>query len=114
MFSDHAEKLFDVMDVLSGRSQIFFVRNTGREPFQFYLTAVIIRLFNTGVRFLSLKLGTAGAGFLTLIFIFLIGRELDGKWLGLSAAFFAGIAYWPNVISRVGLRFLSIRCSQHQ
>jgi len=105
MFSDHAEKLFDVMDVLSGRSPIFFVRNTGREPFQFYLTAVIIRLFNTGVSFLSLKLGTAGAGFLTLIFIFLIGRELDGKWLGLSAAFFAGIAYWPNVISRVGLRF---------
>jgi hypothetical protein len=105
MFSDHAEKLFDVMDVLSGRSPIFFVRNTGREPFQFYLTAAIIRIFNTGISFISLKLGTSGAGFLTLLFIFLLGEELGGKWLGLSAAFFAGIAYWPNVISRVGLRF---------
>ena len=105
MFSDHAEKLYDVMDILSGRSPIFFIRNTGREPFQFYLTAAIIRLFHTGISYLSLKIGTAGAGFITLFFIFLIGRELDGKWLGLSAALFAGIAYWPNVISRVGLRF---------
>jgi len=105
MFSDQAEKLYDVMDVLAGRTPIFFIRNTGREPLQFYLTAAIIKIFNTGIRFLSLKIGTATAGFLTLFFIYLLGRELAGKWVGLGAAFFAGIAYWPNVFSRVGLRF---------
>lgn len=105
MFSDHAEKLYDVMDVLAGRTPIFFIRNTGREPLQFYLTAAIIKIFNTGISFISLKLGTAAAGFITLIFIYLLGKELVNKWVGLGAAFFAGIAYWPNVISRVGLRF---------
>jgi hypothetical protein len=105
MFSDQAEKLYDVMDVLSGRTPIFFIRNTGREPLQFYLTAAIVKIFNSGISFLSLKIGTAFAGFLTLFFIYLLGSELAGKWVGLGAAFFAGIAYWPNVISRVGLRF---------
>jgi hypothetical protein len=105
MFSDQAEKLYDVMDVLAGRTPIFFIRNTGREPLQFYLTAAIIKIFNTGISFLSLKIGTALAGFLTLFFIYLLGSELAGKWVGLGAAFFAGIAYWPNVITRVGLRF---------
>ena len=105
MFSDHAEKLLDVMDILDGRAPIFFVRNTGREALQFYLTAAIISVFNTGISFISLKLGTAILGFLTLPFIYLLGKQLFNKWIGLSAALFAGIAYWPNVISRVGLRF---------
>lgn len=105
MFSDQAEKLYDVMDVLAGRTPIFFIRNTGREPLQFYLTAAIINIFNTGISFLSLKIGTAAVGFLTLYFIYLLGCELAGKWVGLVAAFFTGIAYWPNVITRVGLRF---------
>jgi hypothetical protein len=40
MVSDHAEKLLDVQAVLGGQTSIFFPRNTGREAFQFYLTAV--------------------------------------------------------------------------
>ena len=105
MFSDHAEKLLDVADVLNGQYSIFFPRNTGREAFQFYLTAIIIRLFGTGLTFISLKIGTALAGLLTLPFIYLLGREIGNRWVGLIAFFLAGIAYWPNVISRVGLRF---------
>lgn len=105
MFSDHAEKLLDVADVLDGKTSIFFTRNTGREPLQFYLTALIIKIFNTGISFLSLKIGTVLAGLLTLPFIYLIGKELGGKWVGLAALFFAGVGYWPNVISRVALRY---------
>jgi hypothetical protein len=37
--------------------------------------------------------------------MYLIGKELGSKRIGLLAVFFAGIAYWPNVISRFGLRF---------
>ncbi len=105
MFSDHAEKLLDVMEILEGKYPIFFVRNTGREALQFYLTAAIIKIFNTGISFISLKLGTALLGFLALPFIFLLGKQLFNRWVGLLAMLFAGIAYWPNVISRVGLRF---------
>ena len=105
MFSDHAEKLLDVMDVLYGKTSIYFTRNTGREPLQFYLTALVIKLFDTGISFLSLKIGTAFAGVATLVFIYLLGRQLANRWVGLIAMFLAGIAYWPNVISRVALRF---------
>jgi len=105
MFSDHAEKLLDVADVLNGQYSIFFPRNTGREAFQFYLTALIIRLFGTGLTFISLKIGTVLAGLFTLPFIYLLGKEIGNRWVGLAAFFMAGIAYWPNVISRVGLRF---------
>jgi 4-amino-4-deoxy-L-arabinose transferase-like glycosyltransferase len=105
MFSDHAEKLLDVSDVLSGQTAIFFTRNTGREAFQMYLTAAIARVFDTGLSFMSLKLGTALAGLFTLPFIYLLGKEIGNRWVGLLAFILAGIAYWPNVISRVGLRF---------
>ncbi len=105
MFSDHAEKLLDVMDILDGKFPIFFIRNTGREFLQFYLTAAIINIFRTGISFISLKLGTAFLGFLTLPFIYLLGKQIFNKWVGWLAFLFAGIAYWPNVISRVGLRF---------
>lgn len=105
MFSDHAEKLYDIRDILNGQSPIFFVRNTGREAFQFYWTVLMIQLFGTGISFLSLKVGTAIAGVAALPFVYLIGKRLGGKWVGLLALFLCGVAYWPNVISRVALRF---------
>ncbi len=105
MFSDHAEKLIDVTDVLRGNTFIFFPRNTGREAFQIYLTAAMAKIFGTGLSFLSLKLGTCLAGLFSLPFIYLLGKEIKNKEVGLLAMFFAGIAYWPNVISRVALRF---------
>ncbi len=105
MFSDHAEKLLDVRDVIDGQYSIYFPRNTGREAFQMYLTAAVATIFKTGLSFLSLKLGTAICGVLTLPFIYLLGVEVANRRVGLLAMFFAGVAYWPNVISRVALRF---------
>lgn len=106
MVSDHAEKLWDVFEVLDGQTRIFFPRNTGREAYQMYLTAAVIEFFKTGFTFLSLKIGTAGMGVLTLPYIYLLGKELANKRVGLLAMAFAGIAYWPNVIARVALRFI--------
>ena len=105
MFSDHAEKLTDVTDVLNGNYFIFFPRNTGREAFQMYLTAAAARVFGTAISFTSLKIGTCLAGLLSLPFIYLLGKEIKNREVGLMAMFFAGIAYWPNVIARVALRF---------
>jgi len=104
-FSDHAEKILDVYDVSQGQTHIFFPRNTGREGFQMYWTLLIAKLFGTGLSFLSLKLGTAILGFLTLPFMYLLGKEIGGARVGLFAFILTGIGYWPNVISRVGLRF---------
>jgi hypothetical protein len=105
MFSDHAEKLLDVSDVLSGKFSVFFPRNTGREAIQMYLTAAVSLIFGTGLSFMSLKIGTVLAGLFTLPYMYLLGKELGNKWVGLFAILLAGIAYWPNLISRIGLRF---------
>lgn len=105
MTSDHAEKLMDVQDVLNGHWSVFFTRNTGREAFQFYLTALIIKLFHTGISFMSLKIGMVAAGLLTLPYIYLTAKEFWNRRVAFFALIFAGIAFWPNVISRVGLRF---------
>ncbi len=104
-FSDHAEKILDVYDVSQGQTSVFFRRNTGREGFQMYWTLLIAKLFGTGLSFFSLKLGTAILGFLTLPFVYLLGKEVGGARVGLLAFLLVGIGYWPNVISRAGLRF---------
>lgn len=104
-FSDHAEKILDVYDITQGQTHIFFPRNTGREGLQMYLTVLVAGIFKTGLSFLSLKIGTVICGLLTLPFIYLLGKEIANRRVGLIAVLMAGIAYWPNVISRVGLRF---------
>ena len=105
MVSDHAEKLLDVVDVLNGRYSIFFSRNTGREALQFYMAAATARWLGTGISYLTLKFGTVLAGVVTLPFIYLFAREVAGRRAALAAMALAGVGYWPNVISRVGLRF---------
>jgi len=104
-FSDHAEKILDVYDISLGEYSIFFPRNTGREAIQMYWTLLVANVFGTGLSYLSLKLGTALLGIFTLPYIYLLGKEFGGARAGLFALFLFGIAYWPNVISRVGLRF---------
>lgn len=105
MVSDHAEKLLDVADIFDGQTRIFFPRNTGREGLQMYLTAAVAQIFGTGLTFTSLKIGTILGGLLTLPYIYLLGKEVGNRRVGLFALVFAGIAYWPNIISRVALRF---------
>ncbi len=105
MVSDHAEKLLDVSDVLNGQWHIFYPRNTGREAFQMFLTAAVASVFGTGLSFLSLKLGTAIAGLLTFPYIYLLGKEIANRRVGLFAMLLAGTSYWLNVITHVALRF---------
>ncbi len=105
MFSDHAEKLQDVQDVLNGMTHIFFPRNTGREFVQMYLTAFTARTLGFDLTFMALKMGTALAGLVTLPYIYLLGKEIASREAGLIAAVLAGISYWLNVITRVALRF---------
>lgn len=105
MTSDHSEKLLDVFDVLNGHFHIFFPRNTGREGFQFYLTALLVRLTPLPLNHLALKVGTAIFGFLTIPFTYLLGRELYNRQVGLLAAFLLAISHWHVAITRVGLRF---------
>ena len=104
MLSDQAEKLLDINDVLNGARPIYFPRNTGREVIHFYLTAAYMAIFNLDVSFLNLKAVAVFANLVTLLFIYLLGKEVGNKWVGLGAALFAGIAYWPLLFTRLALR----------
>jgi hypothetical protein len=104
MNSDHAEKILDISNVLQGATQIFFPNNGGREALHMYLAAGLHKFFNIPLGFTLLKLSTMLVGFLSLPFIYLIGKEIGGRRIGFIAFLFAGVAYWPNVVSRVGLR----------
>ena len=104
MNSDHAEKILDVLGVLNGHSGVFFPSNGGREALQFYLVAALHKYLHIPLGYDILKLVTITVGFLALPFIYLIGKEIANKRAGWLAFILAGIAYWPNVVSRVGMR----------
>lgn len=104
-FSDHAEKILDIFDISQGKTHIFFPRNTGREAIQMYWTLVVSWIFSTGLSFITLKIATALAGLFTLPYLYLLGCEVANRRVGFLAVLTAGIGYWPNLISRIGLRF---------
>jgi 4-amino-4-deoxy-L-arabinose transferase-like glycosyltransferase len=106
MTSDHAEKLLDVNDILNGKYSLFFPRNGGREPIQFYLSAALIKWFGAGLNFTTLKLGMALAFLVGLYFVYKLGKELGNRWTGLLAMLLMGFASWSNIIARVGLRLI--------
>ncbi len=104
MLSDQAEKLLDVNDILNEYRPVYFPRNTGREALHFYASAAFMSLFNLNVSFLNLKVVAVIANLLTLFFIYLLGKEWGDRWVGLVAALFAGMAYWPLLFTRLALR----------
>ena len=104
MNSDHAEKLLDILRVLNGQRLIFFPSNGGREALIFYLGAALHRLTGYPLGFMSLKLVSVLIGLAALPFLYGLGLELGNRRVGLLAFVLAGIAYWPNVVSRFGLR----------
>jgi len=103
--SDHAEKLLDVRDVLDGEHPIFFPRNSGREPAQFYVAAAQVKLLGQPLAWETLKSGTAAVGVLAVLAIFLVGRELGGPVVGLTASALAAVSPWLLGVDRIGLRF---------
>lgn len=105
MTSDHAEKILDTYDILHGKYSIFFERNTGREPLQFYMNALVVALGIAPLDMLALKVVGATAGVLTIPAVFLLGRELFDDDVGLIAAFFFASSIFPIAIARIGLRY---------
>jgi 4-amino-4-deoxy-L-arabinose transferase-like glycosyltransferase len=103
MTSDHTEKLLDVRRVLDGMRPIFFWNNAGREPLQFYMTALLVKA-GMPLAFDTLKFGMALVSTATVPVIFLVGRRLAGAETGLFAALIAALAPWHVQITRIGLR----------
>ncbi len=105
MTSDHAEKILDIDDIVQGARPIFFPRNTGREPLQFYLTAAFASLTHHRLDYMALKWITASLGLLVVPFTFFLAREMFDATVGFIAAALVAVSKWPLIIARIGLRF---------
>jgi hypothetical protein len=68
------------------------------------LVALVSQLLGTGISFLSLKIVSIAVGLATLPFLYLLGKELADRRVGLLAMILCGVAYWPDMISRIGLQ----------
>ena len=81
---------------------IFFPSYPGREALFFYLAAPFCRLF--GPNHTTIKMAASLIGVLTLPVVYLLGKELFNREVGLFAAFFLSISHWHIILCRVGYR----------
>ncbi len=106
MISDHAEKALDIQSVLDGQYHVYFPRNTGREPFQMYVAAALVKVAELNFDFYVIKLATALPSILVVPATYFLARELfDNRKIAILAAAFTAVAFWPVATGRVGLRF---------
>lgn len=111
MTSDHIEKVLDGLRVHEGFTGIFFPNNGGRESFQMYFIAALVRFGGLDFSFNTLKIATGIEGLLTVFAGYWLGVVIMGKdnrrmglWLGLSFAALLAVSSWHTMLSRLGLR----------
>lgn len=84
----------------------FFFRSFGayRNPFPIYFTIPSVAVF--GLNELAVRFASATAGFLTIIFLFLLSKHLFSKETALFAALFLAISPWHVHFSRFGSEYI--------
>lgn len=103
MTSDHTEKLGDIRAILDGMRPAFLPGNAGREAMEFYWIALLVRM-GMPLSFLTMKIGMATVSCLTIPVIFLLGRRIGGRPLGLFSALILALLPWHLQITRIALR----------
>jgi 4-amino-4-deoxy-L-arabinose transferase-like glycosyltransferase len=93
---------FNIGDILQGERPIFFPRYPGREGLFFYLAAPLCAVF--GLSHTSIKVASALIGLSSVPLLYLLGRELYNRRVGLWAAFLLSISHWHIILSRTGFR----------
>jgi hypothetical protein len=100
---DQISKFWDVRAILLGeKTPIFFEANQGREGLFFYLIALMSQ--GTGLGYMTIKLTSALIGIASIPAMYLFGKELAGREVGLLAAFLLAVSKWHIILSRLGYR----------
>ncbi|MDP3957593.1 MAG: glycosyltransferase family 39 protein [bacterium] len=104
LYPDEAANGVDAIRALETKNfQLFYPANFGREGFFINLQALSIAIFGntiTGLKLWSILFGT-----LSVLGIYLLGRELfHRRIIGLLAAFMLATSYWAINFSRIGFR----------
>lgn len=112
---DEAANGFDILAVLRGEQlPIYFAANRGREPLFIYWQSLFVAAL--GLSPFSLRLAAAFVGILDVAATYFAGSQLlllagRPRWAGrvaLLGACFLATGYWPLVLSRIGLRAISL------
>jgi hypothetical protein len=104
MTSDHTEKVLDVADMLAGLRPVYLPRNAGREPLEFYWLTFLAMTGVLANGFMLLKVGMSIISTLTIPVVYLLGKRIGGRELGLLAALAFALSSWHLLITRTGLR----------
>jgi 4-amino-4-deoxy-L-arabinose transferase-like glycosyltransferase len=92
----------NIRTLLRSEFLIFFPSYPGRESLFFYLAAIFCRFF--GLSHVTIKISAALISVFTLPLIYLLGKELFNREVGLWSAFFLSLSHWHIILCRVGYR----------
>jgi 4-amino-4-deoxy-L-arabinose transferase-like glycosyltransferase len=103
VFVDEAANGNDALSALaSGDYRWFYPANSGREGLFINLVALCFAWLGSSV--LALRLPAIVASTLTILGVFLLGRELLNRRIGLLSALLVAVSFWPIAMGRLGLR----------
>lgn len=102
LYTDEAYYALDAVDVLAGARPIYFPANNGREPLFIYTLAPSLAWL--GHTPLAVRLPAAVFGTLNIAAVYVLGRSLFNRRVGLLAAAVAAGTLWAVALSRIGLR----------
>lgn len=103
---DEAINGVDALNILGGWRPIFLPDNFGREPLFIYLQAASVGLL--GRTDLALRLPAALFSLASMVVAYLLMRRLFGARVALLASAWYAVSFWDLVLSRLGLRAISL------
>lgn len=103
---DEVYNLIDALAIGVDNLPVFMPGNLGREAFYFYLLALSLRLF--GVTVFALRLPSILLGSGAVVLCYLVGRDAFNRRVGFVGAALIAVSLWPVMLSRVGLRAISL------
>jgi 4-amino-4-deoxy-L-arabinose transferase-like glycosyltransferase len=104
LYPDEAVNAVDALQAIeSGHYRLFYPNNYGREGLFINLQALSLKTF--GYTVAALKFWSIIFGTLTVLGVYLLGRELfHRRGAALLSAFFIATSYWTINFSRIGFR----------
>ena len=106
LYRDEAMNGSNALEVLeTGRFQVFYPENAGREGLYINVATVFIRLW--GNKVWALRLPAAVFGILTVWGVYLLAAELASVEIALLAAFFLATSFWHIDFSRIAFRAIA-------
>lgn len=103
LYQDEAMNGADaIASIESGKLNIFYQNNNGREGMIVWLDALAIKIF--GAAPAALRLFPAIAGVLAVLGVYFLTKELFSVEIALASSFFMAVSFWAVNFSRMGFR----------